>query len=315
MDSQIPLSIIVVSYNTRDLTLEALRSLKAQTKTAYELIVVDNASRDGSAEAIAAEFPEAVMMAETENHGFAKANNLAALRARGDYLLLLNPDTVVLDAAVDRLMTFARQYPEARLWGGKTLFGDMSLNTSNCWRKMSLWNILCRTLGFTRLFPRSGLFNGEAYGNWNRDTEKTVDIITGCFLLTRRSTWEQLGGFDLRYVMYGEEADLCLRARKLLGAQPMVTSAAQIIHYGGASETIRTDKMVRLLKAKATLILRHFPSWQRPLGLALFAGWPASRALLVWLLARLGRGKGHSAWIDVWRRRAEWQKGYPALDA
>ena len=102
-----PVSIIVVSYNTRQLTLECLRSVVAETEIPYELIVVDNTSADGSAEAIAREFSEICLMAESENHGCAKANNIAAVRARGEYILLLNPDTVVLDSAIDELVVFA----------------------------------------------------------------------------------------------------------------------------------------------------------------------------------------------------------------
>ena len=101
------LSILVISYNTREMTLDCLRSVRSQTTTPYELIVLDNASTDGSAAAIAAEFPEIMLLAEPVNHGFAKANNLAAAQARGEYLLLLNPDTVVLDGALDTLLAFA----------------------------------------------------------------------------------------------------------------------------------------------------------------------------------------------------------------
>ena len=120
------LSILVVSYNTRDMTLECLRSVIAQTRTPFELIVLDNASSDGSAEAIAVEFPDITLLAETRNHGFARANNIAAEHAKGEYLLLLNPDTIVLDGALDKLLTFARRAPDARIWGGRTVFARWS---------------------------------------------------------------------------------------------------------------------------------------------------------------------------------------------
>src|SRR5690606_28786133 len=137
------------------------------------------------------------------NHGFAKGNNIAAARARGEYLLLLNPDTVVRDGAIDRLMAFAEREPRARIWGGRTLFADGSLNTSSCWRRMSLWNIFCRTAGLTGVFPRSALFNSEAYGGWDRGTERQVDIVSGCFFLIARADWKRLGGFDPVFAMYG----------------------------------------------------------------------------------------------------------------
>lgn len=311
----LPLSVIVVSYNTREMTLEALRSLVAETTTDHEVIVIDNASTDGSAEAIAAEFPEMRLMAETDNHGFALANNIAARHARGEYLLLLNPDTVTLDGAIDKLMAFARRRPEARIWGGRTLYGDRSLNPASCWRQMSLWNVFCRTSGLSGIFPSSEIFNGEAYGAWPRDTERAVDIVVGCFLLIPTALWHRLGGFDPTFVMYGEEADLCLRARAF-GASPRVTPEAEIIHYAGASETVRSDKMVRVLRAKATLIRRHFPALARGPGLWLFRLWPWSRFAAGRVMSAVrGRSLGESAaiWREIWDRRAEWQNGYPDL--
>ncbi|MCB6179835.1 glycosyltransferase family 2 protein [Rhodobacter sp. Har01] len=301
------LSIIVVSYNTCEMTLDCLRSVAAETRVPHEVIVVDNASADGSAAAIAAAFPGVALMAETVNHGFAKANNLAAVHARGEYLLLLNPDTVVLDGAIDRLVAFAEARPEAMIWGGRTLNADRSLNPTNCWRRMSLWAVVSQALGLSSLFRASPIFNPEAYAGWARDSEREVDIVTGCFLLIRREVWNRLGGFDLSFVMYGEEADLCLRARAI-GARPRITPAAEIVHYAGASEKVRADKMVRLLRAKVLLIKRHFPAWQRPLGLAVFRLWPLSR---VWGTRLLGRRQAAESWAEIWRRRGEWWSGWP----
>jgi len=311
------LSIIIVSFNTREMTLECLRSVFEQTReTAYELIVVDNDSCDGSAAAISEQFPDVTLMAESENHGFAKGNNLAVNRARGQYVLLLNPDTVVLNGAIDKLVAFARRTPKAGIWGGRTLYGDGTLNPTSCWRRMSLWSVAMRAFGLVRLFPESGFFNAEGYGGWNRDSEREVDIVTGCFFLIERDFWKQLGGFDLSYVMYGEEADMCLRARRL-GARPRITPDAEIIHYVGASSAVRSRKHVMLLKAKATLINRTFPRWQRPLGHALLRFLPASRLAVASVLAALTRNprwyEVRDAWAEVWSRRAEWRGGYPQL--
>lgn len=305
------LTIIVVSYNTREMTLACLRSVRDETRTPYELIVVDNTSSDGSAEAIAAEFPDIRLMAETENHGFAKANNLAAEKARGEYILLLNPDTVVLDGALDKLLAFARRRPEARIWGGRTVFGDHSPNPASAWRKMDLWNLFCRATGLTGIFPNSPVFNSEAYGGWDRMSERAVDIVTGCLFLITRADWERLGGFDPAFFMYAEEADLCLRAARDLGARPRTTPEAVIVHHGGASEKVRADKMVRLLKARRELIRRHFPPWQQPLAAALFATHPLSRRIALGTLGFWRRGLAEKArtWSEVWARRAEWQRG------
>ena len=308
------ISILVISYNTREMTLDCLRSVRAQTQVPYELIVLDNASSDGSAAAIAAEFPDITLMAEEVNHGFAKANNIAALRARGEFLLLLNPDTVVLDGALDKLVAFARRVPQARIWGGRTVFADGSLNASSCWRRMSLWSVICTTTGLSAVFCRSAFFNPEGYGGWDRSTERQVDIVTGCLFLISRADWDALGGFDPAFFMYGEEADLCLRAQTQLGAKPRVTPEAVIIHYNGASQQVRSDKMVRLLRAKHDLIQRHFPAWQRPIASALFTLQPAVRSGVFGLMSRLGlrRGAAEQArvWGEVWDRRNEWRMGH-----
>lgn len=301
-------TIIVVSYNTRDMTLACLASVQAETRAAsYELIVIDNASADGSADAVAARFPGVRLIRSAENLGFARANNVASDAARGRYLLLLNPDTVVLRGAIDTLVAFAGARPEAQIWGGRTLFADGSLNPTSCWRAPSLWAVFCVTAGLNHLFPRSPIFNRDAYGGWARDSERQVDIVTGCFLMLPTALWRRLGGFDLDFVMYGEEFDLCLRAQAL-GARPRVTPQAEIIHYGGASEKVRGDKMVRLMRAKVALIDKHWRWPWRPLGLWLFRLWPWTRQVA---LRALGRGGDASAWPEVWRRRAEWRDGYP----
>ncbi|MEZ5817505.1 MAG: glycosyltransferase family 2 protein [Hyphomicrobiaceae bacterium] len=307
-------SILIVSYNTREMTLACLDSIAAETSCAsYEIIVVDNASTDGSIEAIAAHPSRPTLLPMRSNVGFGRANNLAAEMAAGEFLLLLNPDTVVLDGAVDRLVAFARERPEAMIWGGRTLFADGRLNPASAWGRMTPWRLFCRASGLTSVASASSLLNGEGMGAWPRDSERAVDIVSGCFLLISSAFWRRLGGFDPAYFMYGEEADLCLRARAL-GARPRITPAATIVHHGGASETIREDKMVRLLAAKATLIDRHFPSSTRGLGLALNAAWPLSRWLILALAARMAGSRSvaerATIWQRIWQRRREWQDGW-----
>ena len=315
MSKTIPtVSIIVVSYNTREMTLECLRSLAAETRIPHEVIVVDNASSDGSADAIAASFPQAILMAESENHGFAKANNIAAERARGEYILLLNPDTVVLDDAIGRLVAFAQAKPEAKIWGGRTLHADGTLNRTCCYQRLTLWNIFCRATGLAVLFREHRLFS-TAYGGWDMNDVRPVDIVTGCFLLIPRRLWEDLGGFNLTYFMYGEETDLCLRATKQFGANPHFTPDAQIVHYGGASEPVRADKVVRLFKAKMTLIRHHFPKWRRPLGQLLFRMVPLGRywgrSVVGAVTRRPDTRQAARVWAEIWARRTEWQNGWP----
>ena len=161
---------------------------------------------------------------------------------------VIDGDTVVLENAIGRLLDFAEKNPTAGIWGGRTVFGNGTLNPGSCFRKMSIWNQFCRAFGLAAIFRNSELFNAEEYGGWSRDSIRQVDIVCGCFLMIKRTLWNQLNGFDRRFFMYAEEADLCVRAKKL-GYSPMICGAAQIVHYGGGSEKVRADKMVRLLSA------------------------------------------------------------------
>lgn len=305
------LAIIVVSYNTREMTLDCLRSVYAETRTPFQLIVVDNGSTDGSAEAIARDFPRVTLLVERDNHGFGPAHELAMAHVTAPWLLLLNSDTVVLDGALDELLAFARRTPDAGIWGGRTLYGDGSLNPTSCFARMTLWSIFCRVLGLNGLFRNSALFNSEYYGNWQRDSEREVDIVTGCLFLISRDGWDRLGGFNPAFTMYGEEVDLCLRAAAA-GLRPRVTPDATIIHYGGGSQPVQADRLVRLMRAKIELIKRYFGA-TRPLARTLFACWPASRWVFLGLAARLTRNDALASrariWGEVWARRAEWSGG------
>jgi N-acetylglucosaminyl-diphospho-decaprenol L-rhamnosyltransferase len=312
-DEQIDLSILIVSYNSRDITLDCLASVYAHPPAVrFEVILLDNASADGSAEAIAAAFPQVKLIAHPENTGFAMGNNIAALRARGRRILLLNPDTLVFQRSLSALWDFAERSPSRGIWGGRTLFADLRLNPSSCWAQMSLWSLFCSASGLTWLFPRSGLFNPEAFGDWPRDTEREVDMVTGCFLMIDRSLWEQLGGFDQSFFMYAEEADLCIRARAK-GARPAVTPEAEIVHLGGASETSAIEKVIKTTRGRVTLMRKH---WSRPAlfaGLMLFRFWSFSRMVGAKIVAgpRDIPGQAAGKWLAVWQRRAEWLAGYP----
>lgn len=198
----ITLSIIIISYNTKEYTLECLRSVYEQTQgIAYEVLVVDNASADGSAEAIDQQYPAVTLIRSQENLGFARANNVAAEQARGEYLLLLNPDTVILDGALQKLHQFAVEHPSNLMYGGRTLYSDLSLNPTSCWRKPTLWSLFCYATGLVSIFRRNAFLDPESYGAWPRDSVRAVDIVTGCFLLIKKSFWDQLQGLDRKSVV------------------------------------------------------------------------------------------------------------------
>lgn len=308
------LTVIVVSYNTKELTLKALETLYETTKqTSFHTVVFDNASEDGSAEAIAAAFPQVELIASPDNLGFAKANNIVAAKATTDWLLLLNPDTECHAGAVDNLMAFMRAHPEAGITGGRTVFPDGTLNIASCWMRITPWSAFCSAFGLSSVFPKSQLFNPEAMGDWQRDTVREVDIVVGCFMMMSRDLWTQLDGFDLRYFMYGEEADMCLRA-KALGYRPAVTPEAQIMHLVGASSKAQARKYSMIAKARMTLIRDHWPAAAVPFGALMMTIWAGSRALSLGLLARLTGKKREAAakWSEIWSDRRDWIKGYGA---
>lgn len=309
-------SVLIVSYNTKDMTLACIESVrKFASNNEQEIIVVDNASSDGSADAIEKNFPDIRLVRSPVNLGFAGANNLAALQATAPFILLLNPDTLILDNGIERLLSFAQLNPDAGIWGGRTFFADMSLNPSSVWRFMSLWSLFAQTFGFSKIFGKSRFWSPESYGGWGRDSVREVDIVTGCFFLIKRTLWEKLGGFDRQFFMYAEEADLCFRARKL-GAQALFTPDATIIHYGGASETVRADKIKRLYTGKCTFILKHMSAWKAPIAVGLLKWHSAIRwlgyAIAFGVLKSPHFSVAAEQWRSVWRSRNDWSKGYPA---
>lgn len=302
------LTVIVISFNTRDLTLGCLKSLQDVAVSGdFEVRVVDNCSVDGSAQAITHSFPQSHLKVMDKNIGFARANNLAAAEARGEWLLLLNPDTIVINNAIAKLCALADARPDVGIFGGRTIFSDGSLNSGSCWRRPTLWSVTCQAVGLSSLFPRVGWTNPEAMGSWKRDTMREVDIISGCFLLIRRSLWERLGGFDEEFFMYGEDADLCLRAKRL-GVRCLACPDATIIHYGGASEAARADKMIRLFTAKRKLFERHWVPAQIPYGIFMLYVWALTRIVAFGVASRFGRRyRGHfTTWMKIWAERSKW---------
>lgn len=301
------LSIILVSYNTAPYLRRALESVIAEThNTPYELIVVDNASSDDSVAMLRQHFPQIHLIASGQNSGFAGGVRQGAAVAQGKYLLLLNPDTVILNAAIDRLMDFAKTHPDNGIWGGVTLNNDLSINTQHAWAKPNVTDLLFSTLGLSRLFKHSALFNHANYGGWQRDSIKAVDITSGCFFLTTRVVWDKLDGLDARFFMYAEEADYCLRAQAL-GYQAIVTPDARIIHHGGVSHNRLAGKMVKLLKGKVELINRHIAPSQRAACKALLYCYVLNKYLLHSLKPRSPQ---RQEWRDIFQQRTDWLQGY-----
>lgn len=306
------LDIILVSYNTAEYTKRAIESVYEETHdTTFKIIMVDNDSKDNSVELISKTFPKVEIIQTGENLGFAGGVNIGAKASDSQYILLLNPDTVILDRAIDKLMHFANEKQHSGIWGGVTLNNDLSLNPNNARARLSFKTLLFSALGLSKTFKNSCYFNHDNYGCWDRKSEKEVDVITGCFFLTPRQLWEELKGLDETFFMYAEEADYCIRAIKK-GYQPSVTPDARIIHHGGVSETNLSGKMLKLLKGKAELINKHAKNWEKPIhkGLLLLHVFNKTMAFNLFSLIKKNKIPVRDEWRLVLKQRNEWLRGY-----
>jgi N-acetylglucosaminyl-diphospho-decaprenol L-rhamnosyltransferase len=304
------LSVVVVSYNTRELLHRCLVSVVAECeRVAIEVVVVDNASEDGSAAMVTADFPAVRLLASPDNLGFARGCNVGVGASKGDWVVLLNPDTVVQAGALERLLAFAKAHPEAGLCGGRTLRPDGSVDPSSCWGSSSIWSLACYSLGLSTLLRRSRWFDPESLGRWERDSVREVGVVTGCLLACSRTVWDDLGGFDERFWMYGEDADLSARAWRR-GYRPMITPEATITHVVGASSPSGARKRRMVLAGKVTLLNKNWSPARARIGRTLLAGGVHVRALG----ARAMRVRS-SPWPEVWRDRGTWREGWPAIDA
>ena len=295
-------SILIVSYGAEDMVFECLQSVIGGAGDGIvEIILVDNAADSEFCKAIRSRFPAVRLLPQTENLGFARGCNVAASVAKGEYLLLLNPDTVVLAGAIERLLAFARRRPDAGIWGGRTVFDNGSLNPMSCWRRPTLWGLFCSGLALDTRFPNSPIFNSYGYGGWRRDRERDVDVVAGCFLMIDKPLWDRLAGFSPEFFMYGEDADLCLRAKNL-GYRPAVTPEATIVHHGSGTEFDQAKKIRQVLAARALLIRRHFGPLRRGIALGLLTLRP--------MLGRCwARPDLRGLWSEVWALRAQWLAG------
>ncbi len=303
-------SVLIVTYNSRDHIEACLDTLRAKTSAVLEVIIVDNASSDATAEFIADRYPDVLLTASEENLGFGKGVNLAASQATGRYLLLLNPDTELRGAAVDALVEFADRRPGHGLYGGRTVDRNGDVDPSSCWGLPTAWSLTCFGFGLTTLFKRSAVFDPESLGDWDRDTVREVGIVTGCLVLIERGAWEHLGGFDERYWMYGEDADLSYRAH-LNGYRPIICPEAEIFHEVGASSANRYRNLEMVYRGKATLIRQHFTAWRRAHGLAMLQLGIAVRAAGYGAIKTAKRAApGEDPYVQMWKARKDWSRGY-----
>ncbi|MDN5797557.1 MAG: glycosyltransferase family 2 protein [Intrasporangium sp.] len=301
--------VVVVTHESRahiDGCLSSLRSHWAQ----LTVTVVDNSSRDGTPHVVSITHPEADLVRNETNTGFARAVNQAAAKGTGSYILLVNPDSSLDSGAIDELLALALRFPNAGLYGGRATDTSGRLHPQSCLARPSLRQSLAFGLGFSAL-PWPSRLNPDSLGGWKRDDIRTVPVLTGGLLLVDRVLWQRLDGFDERYVLYGEDADLSMRAAEL-GCRPMFTPRARYRHVGGASSS-PGQRQILTLRGIVTLYNQYLPAWQAPIArgallLGIGARSIAERALFS------KRDACHRARTTAWTSRGTWINGWRAGD-
>ena len=248
------LSIIVVSWNTRDILADCLCSVYEHPPTVpFELIVVDNASSDGSADMVRQQFPQARLIASEENLGFAQGNNLAVPLCQGEHILLLNPDTVVKPHALQTLVDFLDQHPQAGAVGSMLLNPDETLQPS-CHPAPKLSRELWRLFHLDTVYP----YGRYHMHRWSTSQPREVDVIQGASLLVRKEILDKIGFLDGDYFMFSEEVDLCFRLQKA-GWKLYWEPASRVIHLGGQStRQVATEMFLQLYLGKLKYFRKHY---------------------------------------------------------
>jgi GT2 family glycosyltransferase len=228
------LSIIIINWNSKTYLTECLKSLVGSANNLeYEILVIDNASYDGSALMVATEFRGVTFIQSDRNLGFSGGNNRAARQAKGDLLLFLNPDTVVEGDSLVKLVQALRCIPDAGIVGARLLNSDRTLQTSCIQSFPTIINQVLDSKLLREKFPRSRLWGIAPLFNDSFDPSP-VEAISGACVMIKRDLFESLGGFDERYFMYSEDIDLSFRVQRS-GYKCYYVAATTVIHHGGGS--------------------------------------------------------------------------------
>ncbi len=299
MTPSIDVSVIIVNWNTRELLRDCLASVYAETRgIGLEVIVVDNASSDGSAVMVEAEFPQVRLIRNPDNRGFAAANNQGIAIATGRYVLLLNSDTRVLDRAISRSVEFADAHPEAGVVGCRTLLPDGTVQ-QNCYQFPSLLNLGLSLSRLPMLFPRNRFFGRARMTWWAYDTVMPVDVVAGCFMLVRREALDQVGPMAEEYFMYSEDTDWCWRFHRA-GWKVLYTPEPTITHYWkGSSSQCAAD--MHILQRRSVLMFLEKKSGKLARALANLMFCVSSLLKLpVLMMCRIGAGPRAQAARRQW---------------
>ena len=265
------ISVVIVGWNARQYLELCLKSLyDATPRRSMEVLVVDNASSDGSSEMIKSQFPQVKLLRSEENLGFSRGNNLAIRQCQGRYIALVNPDVIVFPDCLDALADFLEQNPKVGDVGPRVLNPDMTMQ-STCRRFPTLWNNFCSATGLATKFKNSKFFAGEHMFYFPHDRTLHVDVLVGCFSMIRREAFEQVGLLDENLFMYGDDVDWCRRASRA-GWQVVFYPGARAIHDRGK---ITAPYPVRFAVAQQRSILYY---WRKHHG---FSGEMGIRSIML----------------------------------
>ncbi len=256
------LSIIIVNYNVKEFLQNLLHSIeKASLKISKEIIVIDNASDDGSVELIREKFSSIKLIQNKINLGFGRANNQGLVIAQGKYILFINPDCIVSENTLDNMISFFEDHPECGLAGCKILNSDGSLQLA-CRRGFpGPWTSFTKVTGLSNLFPKSKIFARYNLTYMDEDQTYEVDAVSGSFMIIRKEVYEKVGGFDEQFFMYGEDLDLCYRVQKA-GYKVFYVHTTQVIHYKGEStKRSNIDETKMFYNAMHVFVKKHLSSF------------------------------------------------------
>ena len=258
---KVDLSIIIVNFNVKEFIQNLLHSIeKATADIEAEVIIVDNASTDGSVEFIKERFPKVKLIANENNLGFSKANNIGLKLAQGEFILLLNPDTLVGEDTFLKMIEFFKEHPKAGLAGCKVLKPDGTFYLP-CRRSFpGPWTSFCKVTGLSNLFPNNKLFARYNLTYLDENQTYEVDAISGSFMMFTREVYENVGGLDEQFFMYGEDLDFCYRIQKA-GYKVYYYNETQIIHYiGESTKRSSFDETKVFYEAMHLFVKKHLSS-------------------------------------------------------
>jgi len=283
------LSIVIVNYNVKEFLTQCLDSIfRSQTKYSYEVIVVDNASKQPAQEAILERFPQTIWVANSKNVGFGKANNQGFDLAKGRYTLILNPDTVLAEDTIEKCLDHMIAHPEIGGLGIKGLDGSGQFLPESKRALPTPLVALWKISGMSALFPRSKVFARYHLGHLSPEENHEVDILVGCFMLVPTELLRKVGGFDPRYFMYGEDIDLSYELLKT-GKKNKYFADSSIIHHKGESTKRGSLNYVRMFYQAMVLFAKKQFSGSSAAAYTLLIYFGIYLRAALALLARLGR--------------------------